>query len=87
MDANSNSTSTFLIQDWGCTERVEINEYPDRIEIIYKQTNMITLTIHPSPPPEERAFKIIYSCIDCKWNKSEPIYGKVVNASRETYEF
>lgn len=31
--------------------------------------------------------KIIYSCIDGKWNKSEPIYGKIIPTQDEYFEF
>jgi hypothetical protein len=47
----------------------------------------MTLTIYPSPPPEERVFKIVYSCVDGKWNKSEKIYGKIIPSQKEYYEF
>lgn len=67
---------------WNTPKRVEVNEYPDRIEMIYKQTSMISFK-----SPEERAFKIVYSCVDGKWNKSEPIFGKVIPAQDEYYEF
>ena len=48
---------------------------------------MITLTIYPSPPPEERIFKIVFSVVDGKWNKSERVYGKIVEAQKEEYTF
>jgi hypothetical protein len=79
------TTSNF--NQWSHPERIEVNEYPDHIEMIYKQTSMITLTSFHAPPPQERVFMIIFSCIDGKWNKSEPIYGKIVPAQNEYYEF
>ncbi len=72
---------------WSAPERVEVNGYKDRLEIIYKQTSMTTLTIFPSPPPEVRVFKIVFSCVSGEWNQSDPIYGKVIPAQKESYEF
>jgi hypothetical protein len=80
-------TTTVTLNTWGTPERIQVKEYPDRIEMIYKETSMLTYTIHPSPPPEERVFKIIFSCKDGKWNKSEPIYGEIIPAQEEYYEF
>lgn len=79
--------------EWAIPERVEINEYPDSIEMIYIQEGVdyskTHLTIYPPFPAEHhrRTFKIVYSCVDGKWNKSEPIYGKIIPATEETYEF
>jgi hypothetical protein len=39
------------------------------------------------PYHDERAVKIVYSCVDGKWNKSEPIYGKIIPAQDEYFEF
>lgn len=72
---------------WSDPIRVEVNELQDSIEMVYRQTSMITYTIHPSPPPQERVFKIVYSCVDGKWHKSDRIYGKLVPAQGEYYEF
>ncbi len=72
---------------WSFPERVDVIETPDSIELIYKQTSMITYTSWPSPRPSERVFKIVFSCKDGKWHKSEPIYGEIIPASEEKYEF
>lgn len=69
------------------SERVEINEYQDHIEMIFKETSMITSMIWPSQSPEVRVFKVIYSCVDGKWHKSDRIYGKIIPAQEESYEF
>lgn len=83
-----NTTSTSLYSNmWGTPERIEVNEVGESIEMIYKQTSMITLTTYPSPSPEERVFKIVYSCKNGEWNKSQPIYGKIIPAQHEYYEF
>ncbi len=86
-----NGASTFTINGtsnslWNLPERLEVNEIGDTIEMIYKETSMVTFTVYPSPPPQERIFKIVYSCKDGKWNKSERIYGREVK-ERSYYEF
>jgi hypothetical protein len=83
---SSNATaSTFSF--WNEPFRVEVNEYSDRIEIIYIQRSNTQLAIYPPRPTEERVFKIVFSCVDGVWNKSEPIYGKIISAKCESYEF
>ena len=87
---NSVSTSAgcyATFNTWSTPERVEIIEHQDRIEFVYKETSMTTLTIHPSPSPMERVFKVVFSCIDGKWNKSDRIYGEIVEQSNEHYNF
>jgi len=81
---NSGTTS---MGAWSVPTRVDVIEKTDSIEFIYKQTSMVTLTVHPSPPPAERVFKIVFSCVDGKWHKSEPIYGQIISAQAESYEF
>ena len=71
MDNLLNTGTTAMLNTWSTPERVAVNEYQDKIEMIYKQTSMLTLTIYPSPPPAQRVFKIVFSCVDGKWNKSE----------------
>ena len=79
--------TTSFLNTWSNPERIAVMECFESIEMIYKQTSMLTYTIYPSPPPEERVFKIVYSCVDGKWNKSEPIFGKIVRATSESFEF
>ncbi len=88
-DINSSSSSGSItgINAWGVPNRVQVNEFENRIEMVYKEVSMITLTIYPSPPPEERIFKIVFSVVDGKWNKSERVYGKIVEAQKEEYTF
>lgn len=59
----------------------------DTIEMIYTQTSKYSRTGEMPPYHDERAVKIVYSCKDGKWNKSEPIYGNIVPAQCEYYEF
>ena len=83
----SGSGTTSILNTWSNPERVEVNEVGETIEMIYKQTSMLTYTVYPSPPPEVRVFKIVYSCVDGKWNKSEPIFGKIIPLQDEYFEF
>lgn len=61
-------------------ELLDIIEYEDRIEILYKEIPNIW-------PSVIKVYKIIYSCKDGKWNKSDKIYGTLVPAVDEHYEF
>lgn len=83
----SGSGTTSILNTWSNPERVDVNEVGETIEMVYKQTSMITLNIYPSPPPEVRVFKIVYSCVDGKWNKSEPIFGKIIPSQNEYFDF
>jgi hypothetical protein len=79
--------TTNILNSWSNPIRVEVNEYVDSIEIIYKQTSNLQLAVYPPRPPQERVFKIIFSCKDGVWNKSEPIYGNIISMKPEHYEF
>ena len=83
-----NSTNANTISNlWHTPKLIEFKELDDSIEVIYKETSMITLSIYPSLPPMERVFKIVYSCKFGEWNKSERIYGKILPSKNESYEF
>lgn len=84
--ANSGGT-TGLDSLWSWPERLDVLEFEDRIEMIFKETSMITSTIWPSLPPATRVFKIVFSCKDGKWHKSNRIYGKIIPSQEERYEF
>lgn len=79
--------STSYFNTWNYPQRIDVREVGETIEMIYKEKSMLTYTIYPSPPPEERVFKIVYSCVDGKWNKSERIYGKIIPHQEEYYNF
>lgn len=82
------TSATTGINQWGYETFVEAKEVDQTIEFIYKQEKLITYTgIYYGPSPTVRIFKIVYSCKDGKWNKSEPIYGKIIPASDESYSF
>jgi len=76
------TTSTF--KEWNEPIRVDVIDTGNSIEMIYVQTKN---SIWGNLFCEKRAFKIVYSCVNGMWNKSEPIYGKIIPAQEEYYEF
>lgn len=79
--------STAYIAQWQTPIFLKSMEVDESIEFLYKEiSNCVTLQYPPSPP-YERVFKIVYSCKDGKWHKSEPIYGTIVPSQDEYYEF
>lgn len=84
---NSSTGTTTAANQWSAPERVDIIENIDSIEFIYKETSMITYTSFTSTPPIERVFRIVFSCIDGKWNKSNKQYGEIFAATPEYYQF
>ena len=87
LSSTGTTTVSSLNTYWSIPGRVEVNEVGESIEMIYKQTSMISYAIYPGVPPQERVYKIVYSCVDGKWNKSEPIHGEIIPAADEYYEF
>jgi hypothetical protein len=83
---NTGGAGTAYINTWSTPTRLEVNELNDSIEMIYEETSLGTLTIYSYPPPQKRYFKIVFSCVDGKWNKSEKIYGKKIE-HQEYFEF
>jgi hypothetical protein len=83
----NSSTSTAMYNPWNHPERIEVREVGKSIEMIYKQTSSFSRTGGLPPYHDERLFKIVYSCVDGKWNKSEPIFGKIIPAQDESYQF
>jgi len=84
MQDTSSTLNLNMEYGWGDAQQVSFEEFPDRIEVIYKQRQVIYTNI---TGPRERVFKIIYSVVDGKWNKSEPIFGKIIPPKEEEYEF
>lgn len=72
---------------WSSPELVSVHEVGETVEMVYKQTSMIQLSVYPSRYPEQRVYKIVYSCKDAKWHKSERIYGKIIPAQSEYFMF
>jgi len=79
--------TTASFNTWHPAQRVSVKECAESVEMIYKETSMMTYTNYPPMPPEERVFKIVYSCVNGKWNKSDRIYGNIIPAQDEEYEF
>jgi hypothetical protein len=83
----NNVGSTTNINLWSTPERVDVIENSDSIEFVYKENSMISYPSFPPPPPQIRVFKIVFSSVDGKWNKSERIYGQIAPAENERYVF
>ena len=88
--SNGTSTSTSAnINTWSTPELLETRECQESIEMVYKQTSNISYGIHSfmNSHDTERIYKIVYSCVEGKWHKSEPIFGKIVPAQDAYYDF
>jgi hypothetical protein len=66
---------------------IEANEVGESIEFIYKESAAVAYITFPPQYPPDRVFKVVFSCKDGKWNKSDRIYGWIIAASNETYKF
>lgn len=76
-----------IIEDyWNDPFPISVEEKIDSITIIYiqKPTDSYSRVL---PPGHKRVFKVIFSCVDGKWHKSERIYGDIIPASKESYKF
>jgi len=82
------NTGTSDYNRWNHPEIIEVREVGETIEIIYKQTSSSFSDARGLPTyPNVRLFKIVYSCVDGKCNKSQPIFGKIIPAQGESYQF
>ena len=80
--------SDINMASYSAPEMVYVIEKSDCIEIVYKQTALTSFTVGwDYKPPEERVFKIVFSCKNGKWHKSDRIYGEIVPAKEEQYVF
>jgi hypothetical protein len=68
---------------WSDPRLMETIVLEDSIELIYFEYNIVSF----SATNDRRIFKIIYSCVDGKWNQSERIYGEIIPAKEESYVF
>lgn len=89
MDIRTHLTTSgdSTINTWNTPQLMDTREVGETIELTYLETSMIINTGYPYSPPARRVFKIIYSCVDGKWNKSERIYGRIEPATNEHYTF
>lgn len=78
------TVSTGAPEVWSSPELLETHVLEESIELVYLQRR--TYSISPWVATE-RCFKIVYSVVDGKWNKSEPIDGQIIPASGVTYQF
>lgn len=84
---NGNTISgTTNLNQWSEPNRLEVNEYCDKIEMIFEETSLMNLSNYPQQKTNKRYFKIIFSCVDGKWNKSERIYGRKIE-SQSYFQF
>lgn len=77
----SSLTNTHSIQ------LLSTKEVGETIEMVYKEISNAVYLTYPSIPVPPKVYKIVYSCKDGKWNKSEKIYGEIVPEQGETYRF
>jgi len=84
---NDCSTGTYSINQYSTPFRIDVREGNDCIEFIYKEVSQISYFTYPQIEAGERVFKIVFSCKDGKWNKSDRIYGEIVPSSNEQYVF
>lgn len=72
---------------WSDPEAIDFKEVGESIEIIYKEKSNMRFFVNFNEriKNNERVFKIVFSCKDGKWHKSERIYGNIIPASDETY--
>ncbi|MCP4984849.1 MAG: hypothetical protein GY928_01930 [Colwellia sp.] len=65
---------------------VDVIEKDNCIEFIYKEMSQCSFGGF-LPETQDKVFKIIFSCKDGVWNKSERIYGEIVPERDEQYIF
>jgi len=83
----NNQSGTSVLNTWNDPIFIKSNEVGESIEFIYTETSSFWGGCYPSTSIEKRVFKIVYSCIDGKWNKSDRIYGEINSPQDESYEF
>lgn len=81
------SSTTHEFGLWGIPCLIQTREVGESVEMIYKQISNSSIMIYPTPPPQYRVFKIVYSCKDGKWHKSDPIFGRIIPATEEWFDF
>lgn len=81
---SGNATSTTFMMGWIQPSLIDTIVNDDSIELIYKQNGSISNNFGSIP---SRVYKIIYSCKNGMWHVSEPVIGKIIEATEEKYEF
>ena len=83
-DTSAYKTSTSSPLQLTEPELIDAKEKTDSIELIYRQYYKYSISNGIELPAQEPIiYKIVYSVVNGKWNKSEPIYGKVVLATKK----
>lgn len=82
----ASSTSNTVIPQTQ-SELMDTIVYDDRVELIYKETEMFAFTANPVQYPEPKVYKVVYSCKKGKFHESERIYGHYLKPSGEGYSF
>lgn len=67
--------------------RIDVIEKGDSIEFVYKEVSKVVKATYPGSGPEERVFKVVFSCKNGSWHKSDRIYGEIHPAQNEQYSF
>lgn len=75
---NYGESTTASRDIWSVPFFIKTIDIGDSVEVLYTQQSLFG--------NKKRVFKIVYSYIDGKMNKSEPIYGKIIEQS-EDYKF
>jgi hypothetical protein len=85
--SNASGTTTHLqsLSEWSEPKMVDVIDTGSSIEMTFVQNRNIDLWGGWSQ--EKRVFKIVYSCVNGMWNKSKPVYGKIIPAQEEYYDF
>jgi len=81
------TSTTSTLEQYTAPELIDVHEKSESVELIFRQYLQYNLWGGVQPKQETKIFKIIYSVVDGKWHRSDPIPGKVVPAQKESYEF
>ena len=86
IDLSSTCGHTLSCGQYGVPQLLSVNDTNDLVEVTYIETANTYISYGYDVPPR-RVFKIVYSCIAGKFHKSERIYGNIIPATDEMYEF
>jgi hypothetical protein len=87
LGSSCSGTTILDFNKWGEPELIGVSEVGESVVMLYMQTSRRAIYTDFRATLSKRVFKIVFSCIDGKWNKSEPILGKIIPAQEEQYEF
>jgi len=81
---NSGTTTFSFTNQWTEPTLVDTVINEDSIEQVFTESSLMFQGFNT---PTKRVFKVVYSVVDGKWNKSERIYGVINPAQEEYYDF